>query len=72
MQSETPTTNQTPTARTPFDELPDLLTPEEFRAVARIGRATCYDLLRRNEIPSVRYGRLIRIPKTALLAARER
>jgi excisionase family DNA binding protein len=50
----------------PFDDLPELLTPEEFRAYLGLGRNTVYELLRRHEIPSVRFGRLIRIPKTAL------
>lgn len=50
----------------PFDDLPALLTPEEFRAYAGLGRNTVYELLRRHEIPCVRFGRLIRIPKTAL------
>lgn len=51
---------------TAFDALPDLLTPDEFRAYTGIGRSTMYDLLRREDIPHVRLGRCIRIPKTAL------
>ena len=51
---------------TPFDELPDLLTPDEFRAYTGIGRSTMYDLLRREDVPHVRFGRCIRIPKTAV------
>jgi excisionase family DNA binding protein len=51
---------------TPFDELPDLLTPDEFRAYTGIGRSTMYDLLRREEVPHVRFGRCIRIPKAAV------
>ncbi|PWT80449.1 MAG: hypothetical protein C5B57_12205 [Blastocatellia bacterium] len=42
-----------------------MLTPEEFGAYAGIGRSTTYALLRRDEIPHVRLGRSIRIPKTA-------
>ncbi len=53
---------------TPVDELPELLTPEEFRTVAGLGRATTYELIRRGQIPSVRFGRQIRIPKSALMA----
>ena len=52
---------------TPVDELPELLTPEEFRTVAGLGRATTYELIRSGQIPSVRFGRAIRIPKSALL-----
>lgn len=51
---------------TPFDALPELLTPDEFRAYVGIGRSTMYDLLRRDEIPQLRFGRCIRIPKTAI------
>ena len=51
---------------TPFDELPDYLTPEELRHYLGIGRGTAYDLLRRGEIPCVRFGRLIRVQKTVL------
>ena len=51
---------------TPFGELPEYLTPDEVRQYLGIGRGTCYDLLRRGDIPSVRFGRLIRVPKIAL------
>jgi len=50
----------------PFDDLPEFLSPEEFWRFLRIGRSTVYDLLRRNEIPHVRFGRVIRIPKSAI------
>ena len=52
---------------TPVDALPELLTPEEFRTAAGLGRATTYELIRSGQIPSVRFGRAIRIPKSALL-----
>jgi excisionase family DNA binding protein len=56
-------------ARTvPFEQLPEYLTPEEFRAYLGLGRNTVYDLLRRGEIAHVRFGRTIRIPKAALRA----
>jgi excisionase family DNA binding protein len=54
------------TRDTSFDQLPEYLTPEELRHFLGIGRGTCYELLRRGDIPSVRVGRLIRVPKTAL------
>lgn len=59
----------------PYDQLPEFLSPAEFQAYLGLGRNTVYDLLRRDEIPHVRYGRTIRIPKTALqcrLAAKVR
>ena len=52
--------------RTPFDALPEFLSPEEFRAYVGISRSTMYDLLRRDEIPHLKLGRCIRIPKSAL------
>ena len=60
------------TRTTPVQALPELLTPEEFRTVAGLGRATTYDLIRSGQIPSVRFGRAIRIPKSALLPRAER
>lgn len=56
---------------TPRGDLPEFLTPDEFRAYVGIGRSTMYDLLRREEIPYVKFGRCIRIPKTALAAPGE-
>jgi excisionase family DNA binding protein len=50
----------------PVEHLPEFLSPEEFRTYVGIGRATCYELIRRGQIPSVRFGRSIRIPKSAL------
>lgn len=52
--------------RTPLADLPELLSPDEFRAYTGIGRSTVYDLLRRGEIPHLKFGRCIRIPKAAL------
>jgi excisionase family DNA binding protein len=52
-----------------YDELPEFLTPAEYGGRIRVSRNTMYELLRRGEIPHVRFGRLIRIPKTALVDA---
>ena len=54
------------TRATPVSELPEFLSPQEFRDYVGLGRSTVYDLLRRDEIPHVKFGRCIRIPKTAL------
>lgn len=51
---------------TPVDALPEFLSPEEFWTYLGLGRATCYELVRRGEIPSIRFGHVIRIPKSAL------
>lgn len=55
-------------------ELPDFLTVEETAQVLRIGRTTAYAEVRRfhvthgrEGIPSVRIGRSLRIPRSALL-----
>jgi excisionase family DNA binding protein len=49
-----------------YDDLPELLTVAEAQRFLRISRGLIYDLVRRGELPSVRFGRLLRIPKTAL------
>lgn len=54
------------TRYTPFDELPQFLSVEEFRMLVGIGRSTTYDLLRRGELRHIRFGRVVRIPKEAL------
>ena len=50
-----------------FEELPDLVTPEQAGAFLQISRNSTYELLRSGEIPSIRFGRLLRIRKTDLL-----
>ena len=54
------------TRYTTFDALPQFLTVEEFRTFVGLGRSTVYDLLRRGAIPHRRFGRVVRIPKSAL------
>jgi excisionase family DNA binding protein len=44
----------------------ELLTVPEAAKLLRIGRNLAYELVARGEIPSVRLGRVIRIPRTAL------
>jgi len=44
-----------------------LLTVDEAAAFLRIGRNTCYELIRKGQIPFLRLGRLIRVPRNALL-----
>jgi len=50
-----------------LDDLPDLLTVEEYAHWARRGRNRAYDDVRMGLVPSVRLGRTLRIPKAALL-----
>lgn len=56
---------------TPYEDLPEYLSPEEFRSYMRISRNGVYELLRQQQIAHVRLGRLIRIPKAALQQLRE-
>jgi excisionase family DNA binding protein len=51
-----------------YEALPDLLTPEEAGAFLRTSRNTTYELIRSKALPSIRFGRLIRISKTALMS----
>jgi excisionase family DNA binding protein len=52
--------------RTPFNLLPEYLSPDEFRAYTGLARSTVYDLLRRQQIPHRKFGRCIRIHKSVL------
>jgi excisionase family DNA binding protein len=45
-----------------------LLTVEEAASLLRISRNLCYELIRQHQIPSLRLGRLIRVPRYALEA----
>jgi excisionase family DNA binding protein len=54
------------TRLTRFEDLPDFLSVEDTRTYLGLGRSTIYELLRRKDLFSVRFGRVIRIPKTAL------
>ncbi len=60
-------TRLTVTRTTPYDELPDLLRPEEFAAAACVSRGVVYELVRTGKLPVVRFGtKLFRVPKSAL------
>jgi excisionase family DNA binding protein len=47
-------------------DLPDVLTVREAARLLRVGRNSVYEAVRRNELPSVRIGRRLLIPKHAL------
>ena len=49
-----------------WDNLPDIILPEDAAAYLRVGRNTMYNLLRSGEIPSLRLGHQYRIPKKYL------
>ena len=50
-----------------FEDLPLLLTVEEMASVLRIGRNAAYRLVKDGNIQSIRIGRSIRIPRSALI-----
>ena len=49
-----------------FDSLPDVLTAQEAAKVLRIGRSAVYEGIRTRNIPSIRLGRRLLVPKVAL------
>lgn len=46
----------------------ELLKVSEVQAVLGVGRSTVYELIARHELPSLRIGRLVRVPRWALVA----
>ena len=50
-----------------FREYPDALTPQQVREMLGVGQRMTYALLRGGTIPSVRMGRLYRVPKVAVI-----
>lgn len=56
-----------------IDVKPDVFTIEEAARILRIGRTAAYEAARRGEIPVIRVGRRLRVPRCrleALLAGR--
>jgi excisionase family DNA binding protein len=54
------------TRHTAYGDLPEWLTPEEVQSYLDVSRNTVYSLLKEGAIPSQRWGRLIRVPRSAL------
>ena len=50
-----------------FDEYPDILTVQDIMRALDIGRNKAYDMLKRNQIKSIKIGSNYRIPKTYLI-----
>ena len=57
-----------PTEPVALAELPAVLTVEEARRVLRIGRRQLYQAIARHDVPAVKIGRSIRIPRSGLEA----
>jgi excisionase family DNA binding protein len=49
-----------------FEALADWVTPSEARQYLGLSRSSMYELIRSRTIPCKRFGRLIRVPKSAL------
>jgi excisionase family DNA binding protein len=47
-------------------DAPDVMTPVEAAKLLRIGRNAAYEGIQRGEIPSVKIGRRLLVPKAAL------
>ena len=54
------------TRQTRFEELPELLSLEEFREFLGISKTTAYEIVRRKEVKNLRFGRRIFIPREVL------
>ena len=50
-----------------FDELPDVLTVAEASGVLRLSRNATYEAIQRGEVPAVRIGRRLLVPKAGLV-----
>ena len=50
-----------------FTQYPDILSINDLRSALGIGRTKAYELVSSGELPSIRVGTAIRIPKTSLL-----
>jgi excisionase family DNA binding protein len=48
------------------DTLPDVLKVDEVARLLRLSRGAAYEAIRAGEIPSVRFGRTIRVPAAAV------
>jgi excisionase family DNA binding protein len=50
-----------------LDDAPDVLTVPEAARLLRCGRNQLYDAIRRGDVPAVRIGRSLRVPRAGLL-----
>lgn len=49
------------------EDLPSVLTVREVAAVLRLPRSRAYQLIQEGQIPCVRFGRSIRVPRQVLV-----
>lgn len=55
-----------PAAPSRLEDLPPFLTVPEAASVLRLGRSATYDAITRGQIPSVRFGKKLRVPRGAI------
>lgn len=53
------------------NELPLYMTVEEVAELLRVSRSAAYEYVRRGDIPSIRIGRFIRVPRDLLLSMKQ-
>lgn len=56
------------TRSTPIEQLPEFLRVDELAVVLGLGRGSAYEMAADPRLRAVRCGRLLRIPRAALLA----
>lgn len=56
-----------PSAYVPFASLPDVLTTEQAADALQVDCKTVRSMIRRGELRGIRCGRLLRVPKSALI-----
>lgn len=52
---------------TSLESLPVLLTAPEVQKILRVSRITVYRMIERGDIPTIRFGRKVRIPRDRFL-----
>jgi excisionase family DNA binding protein len=62
-----PAETETEASGTDFEHLPPVLTVPEMAKLLRIGRGSAYELVRSGGVPSVKVGKLVRIPRDGLI-----
>ncbi len=55
------------TRATPFEDLPEFLRAEEVAAVLDCRKGLIYAMVKRGELRGVKFGKLLRVPRAALL-----
>lgn len=56
---------------TPISDLPEYCRVDEAAAVLDVSKWLVYELIRRGDLPSVKLGRLVRVPRSALEVLRQ-